>query len=264
MTDYPILPDLATLGSRRRPGRPITKVEFIVAHDTGNPGASARAHARWYRNDPNPPANRVSSAHLFVDDLNIVETVPALTEAPEQALHVLYSVTTDNALFGFDANRAAIGVEYCYGGNIAADAAYDRFVFVLARLCKVFSLDPATRITGHHVLDPVRKTDPVGGLAASGRTYDGLLTDVAARFAAVGGNPAAIGSQAVRVGAARATVNLNRRREPTGAAVRTGGFRPGDGVTVAEVVPGQRVMGNDRWCRLPEGDFCWSGGLVLA
>lgn len=259
---YSITPLLAPLGSRRRPGRSIPDVKFIVAHDTGNAGASARGHARFYRNDPNPPLNKVSSAHIFVDDEDIVETVPALTASPEQALHVLRSVPTDNLIFGVDANAAAIGVELCYGGTIDADAAYDRFVWTLATLCKTFNLDPAHRIVGHQVLDPERRSDPDNALSRSGRSYAQLLVDVPARFGQVNGMSGLIGSAAIVAGNARATVNLNRREAASGTSARTGAFRPGDPVAVTKIVPGQKVMGIDLWCQLPEGDFCWSGGLV--
>jgi N-acetylmuramoyl-L-alanine amidase len=262
---YPVVADYATLGSKRRPGTRIAEVKFIVAHDTGNPGASARNHARWYRNDPNPPPKLVSSAHIFVDDLDVVETIPVLTDDPEVAFHVRYSVDTDNKMFEADANSSAIGVEYCFGGTIDADAAYDRYVWVLAYLCGKFGLDPATRVVGHHVLDPGRKVDPPNGLAASARTYDGLLADVATRFVTLGGAQAAVGAQAVKVGKARATVNLNLRAAATSASNRLGVLVPGTEVSVAEVVPGESVYGNDRWCRLAQsGAFCWSGGLIPA
>jgi N-acetylmuramoyl-L-alanine amidase CwlA len=116
---------------------------------------------------------------LFVDDKEIIECIPALTSSPEKAWHVRYDVTSDNAKFGDDANDVAIGVEYCFGNNINATEAYTRYVWVLATLCKQFNLDPQTKIIGHYLLDPSRRTDPVSGLHASGRTYQQLLVDVA-------------------------------------------------------------------------------------
>ncbi|GAA3327582.1 hypothetical protein GCM10020331_068100 [Ectobacillus funiculus] len=56
-----------------------------------------------------------SSAHTFVDDQRIIEMIPI----DEVAYHVRYSVPTDNELYGYNANSAAIGVELCYGGNIS-------------------------------------------------------------------------------------------------------------------------------------------------
>jgi hypothetical protein len=245
--------------SRRRPGRPITpRVAFLVAHDTGNPGATAAAHARWYRNDPNPPKH-VSSAHLFVDDVNIVQTVPAL-DRPEQALHVLYNRPTDNTLFGFDANRAAIGVEYCYGGGIDADEAYARFVWVLAYLCHRHQLDPSRTITGHHVLDPGRKTDPVVGLGRSGRSYEQLLRDVVDEFVNCGGGLTAVVAPAA-AGRLITTVHLNERSGPARRHRSLAKLSPGTPVTCTGTVQGEAVFGNGTWCATDRGSYCWSGGL---
>lgn len=253
----------AHLGSKRRPGQTIAPVKFIVAHDTGNPGASARGHANWYRSDPNPAW--VSSAHLFVDDTRIVETIPAFT-SPERAYHVLYSVPTDNMMFGADANTSAIGVEYCYGGNIDPAAAYDRYVWTLAQLCLVHSLDPANRIVGHQVLDPARKIDPGNGLAASGLgySYDKLLADVVTRFADVTDNSIAPGSDAiVKDKLARATVHLNLREKATSKSKKMGQIKPGETIAIKEIIEdGETVMGITKWCKIAENNFCWSGGLV--
>jgi hypothetical protein len=261
---YEIEPDFAILGSRRRPGRAIVpSVQFVVAHDTGNPGASARAHARWYRNDPNPA--RISSAHIFVDDKSIVETVPALSNGkpPEQALHVLYSVPSDNQLYGVDANRAAVGIEYCYGGSIDPDEAYSRYVWTIAYACDKFGLDPARRVVGHHVLDPQRKSDPSQGLRASGRSYDTLLRDVVAAYRACGGDASRIESARIRPGRAAATVHLHRRDRPTLSGSKLGKLAPHSEVDVVSVVKGDLVAGNDDWCELADrGGFCWSGGLT--
>lgn len=258
---YPIVPIHAILGSKRRPGQTIAEVKFIVAHDTGNVGASARGHAAWYRNDPNPKST--SSAHLFVDDEDIVETVPALTAPAEWAYHVLFGLQKDNQMFNADANSSAIGVEYCFGGTIDADKAYDRYVWVLARLCQKFNLSPASRIVGHQVLDPDRRSDPDDGLKRSNRSYATLLTDVVARFATLGDPPSETQVTMIRPGRARATVNLNRRKEPRRSADKLDALKPGDEITVAEVVKGEMVMGTDRWCQIAEKDFCWSGGLVM-
>src|SRR6266545_4689932 len=141
---YAITPRYLTAPSRRRPGRPISpEVKFVVAHDTGNPGSTASGNLAYYERSREEMS---ASAHLFVDDREIVECIPALTEAPEKAWHVLYGVATDNQLFGFDANDAAIGVEYCYGGAIAADEAYRKYVWLIAYTCHHFGLDPATSV----------------------------------------------------------------------------------------------------------------------
>lgn len=259
---FPIVEDPAILGSNRRPGRAIEPaVRFIVAHDTGNGGASARAHAKWYRNDPDPPLSTVSSAHLFVDDDEIVETIPARDKA-EQALHVLRNRPTDNQLYGVDANRAAIGVEYCFGGGIEADRAYDRFLWTIAYLCHLHRLDPSRDVIGHQLLDPGRKRDPGQALKLSGRSYEGMLDDVVTTYRACGGDPGVIGGGRPIPGTeVVATVRLRRREAATLDAEAIGLIEPGDRLRVLNVVNGDKVSGNDDWCELLDGGFCWSGGV---
>lgn len=178
---YKITTQYLTANTKRRSGKLIApSVKFIVAHDTGNPNSTAAGNIKYYENtkDVDYP-----SAHIFVDDKNIIECIPALTsDKPEKAWHVLYDKPKDNELFGFDSNNAAIGVEYCYGTNINADEAYHRYVWVIAYTCYKFGLDPSISITAHYILDPGRKTDPKTGLAHSDRTYEQLLKDVIAEY----------------------------------------------------------------------------------
>src|SRR3954471_746003 len=150
--------------SRRRSGLMLNKTRFLVAHDTGNPGSSAAMNVKYYIDTCfTVPKEKTASAHIFVDDKQILECIPAFTN-PEKAWHVLYSVAKDNDLYGVNANDAAIGVEYCYGGGIDADKAYEKYIWVMAKLCFIYGLDPSKDIVGHFFLDPKRKTDPVTGL----------------------------------------------------------------------------------------------------
>lgn len=161
--------------TKRRPGSKIKKVAFIVAHDTGNKNSTARQNVQYYINS----ANEISaSAHIFVDDKEILECIPTFQTHPEKAWHVNYDKPYDNELYGIDANDGAMGVEYCYGDKINADEAYKRYVWVLAYLCYYFNLNPKTSIVGHMILDPQRRIDPKNGLSYSGRTYEQLLQDV--------------------------------------------------------------------------------------
>jgi hypothetical protein len=175
---YPITSRHLPLNSKRRSGQLIKPtVKFIVAHDTGNPKSTAANNVAYYSRTCN---DDFASAHIFVDDKEILECIPALTvDKPEKAWHVRYNVTGDNELYGYEANDAAVGVEYCYGLNINADESYKRYVWVLAYICHKFNLDPKRAIVGHFVLDPGRKTDPKSGLAISGRKYEQLFDDVA-------------------------------------------------------------------------------------
>jgi N-acetylmuramoyl-L-alanine amidase CwlA len=261
---YAISPRYLTSGSKRRSGKLISPaVKFIVAHDTGNPNSSASGNVRYYENSRNDMS---ASAHLFVDDKDIIECIPALTGAPEKAWHVLYGIPTDNELYGFNANDAAIGVEYCYGDRIIADESYARYIWVLAFICFEFGLNPAKSIVGHFFLDPQRKTDPVTGLAHSRRTYEQLLKDVATEFDICTGKIPAPPKLIKKTGSVRVTVKLNVRRG-----------EPNTKVPVAEIVMsgsllgyvgyvenGQSINGNAKWYKDANGNFFWSGGVVTA
>jgi hypothetical protein len=54
-------------------------VRFVVAHDNGNPGSTAAGNVKYYENSRN---EKSASAHLFVDDQEILECIPALTGPP--------------------------------------------------------------------------------------------------------------------------------------------------------------------------------------
>ncbi|MEM4995043.1 N-acetylmuramoyl-L-alanine amidase [Priestia sp. SB1] len=179
---YEIKEKYLTAPSKRRSGNKISKVKFVVSHDTGNDGSTADQNVRYYQNSRNEMS---ASAHIFVDDKEIIECIPALTGKPEKAWHVLYGKTMDNRLYGADSNDAAIGVELCYSyqkGNIDNNEAYKRYIWVVAYICYKFGLNPATKITGHHILDPERKTDPKQALEKTGRSYAQYLKDVVAEY----------------------------------------------------------------------------------
>ena len=172
---YEIIPDYIKINTKRRSGRKINEVKFAVIHDSGNPKSTSRNNVDYFKRTANEQS---VSAHIFVDNKNIIECVPALTDKPEKAWHVLYDKPKDNQLFGADANDAAIGIEYCYGNNINADEAYKKLIWVCAYCAYYFNLNVEKCFTGHFILDPGRKTDPKSGLAYSGRKYEQLLIDI--------------------------------------------------------------------------------------
>lgn len=260
---FEITPRYLTRPSKRRPGLPLTTgVKFLVAHDTGNPGSTASGNVGYYQRTRQL---ETASAHLFVDDQAIIECIPALLETPEKAWHVRYDVPTDDRLFGYDANDAAIGVEYCYGGAIDPDLAYARYVWVLAALCNRFGLDPASSIVGHFFLDPQRRTDPVTGLAASRRTYEGLLRDVVLEHATCTGKPPPPPTFVAGAGTARAATRLSiREGQPSrmGRLLRV--VSPGTPLPfVGWVTDGESINGNARWLKDAQGAYFWSGGVHL-
>ena len=173
---YDITKQYLTTPSNRRSGQRTDKIVFMVAHDTGNPGSTAKQNMEYYERSRDEIS---ASAHIFVDDKSIIECIPFVTGNPEKAWHVLYNVDNDNRLFGCNANDAAGGIELCYGGNINNVEAYKRYVWIMAYACHVYNIDPLTHITGHYVLDPKRKTDPQNSLKLVGKTLADFVRDVA-------------------------------------------------------------------------------------
>jgi N-acetylmuramoyl-L-alanine amidase CwlA len=165
--------DYLPTNTKRRSGKKLAKVLFIVAHDTGNDGSTAQANVNYYKRSANDES---ASAHIFIDDKDIIECIP-LTE---KAWHVRYQCPQDNALFNEDANDAAIGVELCYStkGKFDSNLAYVNYVGVLADLCKKYGLVPSKHIVVHEKLDPGRKTDPTNALSKIGKSFDALIVDI--------------------------------------------------------------------------------------
>lgn len=155
---------------------------FFVAHDTGNPGATADNHYSYF----NSQTDRSASAHVFIDDTKILEIIPTGTgsDPAEKAWHVRYDVTTDNDSFGYNANDAALGIELCYGGKINFTEAYNRFVWYLAFCCDKWNENPQAFIPSHKQLDPARRQDCDQALATAGKTLQNLLDDVSAEIQA--------------------------------------------------------------------------------
>ncbi|MFC7560275.1 N-acetylmuramoyl-L-alanine amidase family protein [Paenibacillus farraposensis] len=172
-------------GTRLTSGNPV----FLVAHDTDNPGASADNHYDYFNN----LVDRSASAQTFIDDKKILEIIPAGTgpDPAEKAWHVLYNVTTDNELYGDDANDIALGVELCFGGKINTLEAYKRFVWYLAYCCDKWSINPHTHIPSHKQLDPARKRDVDQALATIGKTLKDLIYDVESELKGASVAPAA-------------------------------------------------------------------------
>jgi len=260
---YVIATRYLTKPSKRRSGKLLAPgVKFIVAHDTGNPGSTAAGNVRYYENSRNELS---ASAHLFVDHREIIECIPALEGPPEKAWHVLYGTPTDNQLFGYDANDAAIGVEYCYGGEIDADEAYRKYVWVMAYICHRFGLDPATSIVGHFFLDPKRKTDPVSGLAHSRRTYEQLLKNVVKEHDECS-HPAQPQPGPViqnESGTVRTTVKLNIRKAPNTLSEVTQTASAGTSLSYnGWTLNGEPINGNPKWYRSVNGYYFWSGGTA--
>ncbi len=267
---YEITQRFLTAPSKRRSGIKVSPaVRFLVAHDTGNPDSTAEANVRYYENSRNQMS---ASAHLFVDDREIIECIPALTAPPEKAWHVLYGVDTDDRLYGVDANDAALGIEYCYGSRIDADEAYNKYVWVTAYALHKFDLDPDKDIVGHYFLDPHRRSDPITGLAHSRRSFDQFLLDVRAEYKECRDSSPLV-SEAATAGphiavqkTATTRVRLNiRKGRPSTRAPRHQTVAAGTKLAYSQVHQnGEAVNGNAVWLHDQHNDyFFWSGGVTI-
>jgi len=259
---YSVTARYLTKPSKRRSGLIMSPgVRFIVAHDTGNPNSTAANNVSYYENSRDQQS---ASAHIFVDDHEIIECIPALTAPPEKAWHVLYNVPTDNQLYGYNANDAAIGVEYCYGDKINADEAYKRYLWVIAYACNKYGLDPAKSIVGHFFLDPQRKTDPVTGLAHSRRTYEQLLRDVVAEYQECLGQTPTSTVPETSTGKVTATTRLNLRKgAPSTSAPVAKVVEAGTELGYVQIRhDGDAVNGNSTWYGDDDGNWFWAGGCA--
>jgi N-acetylmuramoyl-L-alanine amidase len=269
---YPIESKLIPVKSKRRSGNLIDKVVFIVAHDTGNKNSTALNNVDYFIRTCNGDATvknwMPASAHIFVDDKSIIECVPVTTGPPEKAWHVLYNLKTDDLIYGANANDAAIGVELCYGTKIDSDEAYRRYVWLIAFLCDKFNLKPENAVSGHFILDPQRKTDPVSGLAFSRRTYENLLHDIKNEYDSclnlVNENLYKEVSLEKPL-KALTTGKLNvRQGAPTTKSQIVTTLPPNVEITlVAQIKQGLTINGNSLWYKLNDGNFIWSGGVKL-
>lgn len=178
---YEVIPRYLPGPSKRRPQLLLDPCRFMVAHDTGNPGSTASANVSYFQRTSNDMS---SSAHIFIDDKEIIECIPFLTGSAEKAYHVIYNVTTDNVRYGADANDAAGAVELCYGGRILLTESYKRYVWVMAYACYRYGLNPSTDIAGHYMLDPARRGDPQEPLRQLGKTFSDFVRDVEAEYRA--------------------------------------------------------------------------------
>lgn len=256
---YSITARYLTTPSKRRSGTLMSPgVRFIVAHDTGNPNSTAANNVSYYQNSRDKES---ASAHIFVDDHEIIECIPALTAPPEKAWHVLYNVPADNQLYGYNANDAAIGVEYCYGDKINADEAYKRYLWVIVYACNKYGLDPAKSIVGHFFLDPQRKTDPVTGLAHSRRTYEQLLRDIVTEYQECLGQTPPPPDTEMSTGNVTVTTRLNLRKgAPSTRAPISRTVEVGTELMYTQIRrDGDSVNGNSEWYGDSDGNWFWSG-----
>lgn len=123
----------------------VGSVKYIVVHDTGNmsEGAGALAHYKYFNG-----GDRQSSAHFFVDDHNIIETVEvALASWHCGDGHGAYGITNDNS----------IGIEICINPESNYIMAMAQARELIRFLMQTYSI-PKSKVVRHY--DASRKVCP--------------------------------------------------------------------------------------------------------
>lgn len=169
--------DYIQSGTKRRSGIKMTSVEFITAHDTGNENSTAQGNVTYFKNSANLMQ---ASAHIFVDDKEAIECIPAFANV-EKAWDVRYDTPIDNVMFGDDANDIAIGIECCYFPNDIPRTmkAYHNFLWVIGEVYHYHKMNGLSKdVVGHFILDPQRKIDPMSMLNVIGKSYAQFLADL--------------------------------------------------------------------------------------
>ncbi|MGO1580329.1 MAG: peptidoglycan recognition protein family protein [Peptoniphilaceae bacterium] len=122
-----------------------SKVRFIVVHDTGNPsrGANAMAHYKYFNG-----GNRRASAHFFVDDKEIVETVEVSLSA--------WHCGDGRGKYGIW-NYNSIGVELCINSDSDFTKTKANALNLIRFLMKAYNI-PKSNVIRHY--DASRKICP--------------------------------------------------------------------------------------------------------
>lgn len=133
-----IIKDFIATGRRNRPGYRMVP-EYITIHDTANsnPGANARAHAKYLHGDA--AAGRPASWHFTVDDQVIIQHLPL----DENGWH---------AGDGGDGpgNRTSIGIEICENIDGDRTKAEKNAAWLVAYLLQELNLGVEKVVQHHH------------------------------------------------------------------------------------------------------------------
>lgn len=124
-------------------GKRMAPVEWIVMHYTANDGDSSAANASYFQR----PLDPVASAHYFVDDREIVQSVPEDYVAYHCGAKQYFHPTCRNA--------NSIGVELCdtvrNGTVMATERTLDNAAQLVSRLLKKYGLGTERVITHYDV-----------------------------------------------------------------------------------------------------------------
>jgi N-acetylmuramoyl-L-alanine amidase CwlA len=119
--------------------------EYIVVHDTGNTGkgADAEAHFKYFNG-----GDRQSSAHYFVDDHSIIQTV--------EDYNASWHCGDGKGKYGIT-NYNSIGIEICINSDGDYDKAVGNAIDLVKFLMQKYSI-PIDRVVRHY--DASRKNCP--------------------------------------------------------------------------------------------------------
>lgn len=129
--------------------RPASAIKYIVIHYTGNDGDSDEANARYFQT-----AGRNASAHYFVDDDSITQSVPDLTIAWSVGgkKYADCAKTGGGTFYQIATNSNTINVELCDakkdGQVMATEKTLDNAVKLIEELMAKYQI-PKSRIIRH-------------------------------------------------------------------------------------------------------------------
>lgn len=127
------------IGKRRKH----SDIKYLVIHDTGNPspGADAEAHFKYLQG-----ATRYGSAHYYLDDKQIIQTIGDSLVAWSIGDKWGYSNNPNRIKDATNSN--SISVELCINSNIDKGKAYKNLVELTKNLMAKFKV-PADRVIRH-------------------------------------------------------------------------------------------------------------------
>lgn len=122
-----------------------TKIKYIVVHDTGNPrkGAGAYNHFLYFNG-----SNRNASAHYFIDDREIIQTV--------EDSNVSWHCGDGKGLYGIT-NSNSIGIEICINEDGNFEKAQGNAIVLIRTLMEMYEI-PKVNVVRH--FDASRKICP--------------------------------------------------------------------------------------------------------
>lgn len=133
------------IGNKRQIGkrRQLSDIKYLVIHDTGNtsPGADAEAHYRYLQT-----ATRYGSAHYYLDDKKIIQTIGDSHTAWSIGDKWGYANNPNRIKDALNSN--SISVELCINADIDKAKAYKNLVELTKNLMKKFNI-PHERVIRH-------------------------------------------------------------------------------------------------------------------